>query len=187
MEPLASNISAIRKLRERHAFIIGAATGSLAVATLLGGAWVYLDKRMADDREEKQTILRERIVDLDSRLRVEQAETTRLREDAKALTVKSLALQEQLSTALDPARRCAPLAAVMQQKQQIVIDKEARIPSDAVMSPTTMAIVGGVTKVETQAYRNYQALKASVDEAKLELKHSEQDWRGCLTGAPLQR
>lgn len=168
------------KLRERLARIQGAATGVVGTVALFLSVGGFMYKGMSEAREDTKLAHAERVSSLESGLKQQQSEVLRLTEENKSILLRLQATQVELAGALDPSKRCGPHYAVVQQKQQIVVDKEARIPSDATTVAPMMTHIKGQPNPEVKQYESYQALRRSADESKAELKRAESDWRACL-------
>ena len=141
----------------------GAGGAAVVAAGVLIAVGTFVYQGIASAREDAKQAHAERVSDLQSRLDAQQGEVMGLRNENKELLSKAQAVQGELAAALDPGKRCAPLQIAVQQKQQIVIDKEARIPSDATtVSPLMVVIDGQPGSIETTEHSGTQSMSRSL-------------------------
>lgn len=181
MSKSVQSVATDEKISIRHARFQGAAggvTATLAAVAIAAGLAYPVINGAREDVNRAHT---ERVSDLDSRLQAREGEVSRLREENKELLVKVQASKGELAAALDPGRRCAPLYAAVQQKQQIVIDKEARLPYEA---PTAVKkSTSSVLIFQDEEDDNYSRFLRSIRDSKNDLASSEADWRACVANS----
>lgn len=175
------NAATEEKTNVRHARFYGGAGAVGATLAAIAIAAGLLYPALNSAREDVNRAHSERVADLESRLQAKEGEVSRLREENKELLIKLQASQGELAAALDPGRRCAPLYAAVQQKQQIVIDKEARLPYEApaaVKNSTSSVLV-----FQEDEDSNYSRFLGSIRDSKNDLASSEADWRACVANS----
>lgn len=182
MSSRKSNVASEESSRERLARYQGAGSAGLLVAGLLVSIGAYLHQDNASAREELKLAHEERVSDMKGRLEFFQAEVVRLRDELKDARLKAQVADAERASALDPGKLCGALLSVVQQKQQIVVDKESKIPYDAPRVSPIRAISAGEVNPEMREHRNYQAMLDSVQASKVELQRAEAELTACLRG-----
>ncbi|WP_123645926.1 hypothetical protein [Lysobacter enzymogenes] len=159
-------------------FVYGVGIGAVGVVAIVTVMNTRIDR-----------LHEERISDFDKRLEAEKGDVGRLRQENKELSaaislVKTelAAAKAELASVSDPNVRCALLSAAVQRKQQIVNEKEAKMPVDAPRQAPMQVMKDGKANPEIREYENYEAMSSSLAASKSELERAERELSACLSG-----
>lgn len=155
-------------------FVLGVGVGATGVVAIIALMNTRIDR-----------LHEERVTDLEKRLDVEKADAGRLRQENKELSAALTIAKTQLASISDPNVRCALLSAAVQRKQQIVNEKEARMPADAPRQAPMQVLSEGKLNPEIREYENYEAMSHSLGTSKSELGRAEEELSACLSGASI--